>query len=140
MSDHERTGVRDLAFSGWHRAALSADCTAIDLDFLEYCRRCRAPLALIEIAKGHHNTPKPTTVLRHLAERAQVPAWLVLYDIDPGGPHGLSPTFRLMRIWPSRKEFGSQPQEKVVAWFEQLHGQCDCLARASPAPQRSDAS
>lgn len=134
MSDHERTGVRDLTFSGWHRAALSADCTAIDLDFLEYCRKCRAPLALIEIAKGHHTKVKPTTALRHLAECAEVPAWLVLYDIDPSGPHGLSATFRLTRIWPARKEFGSQPQEKVAAWLEQMHSGCKCLARADPPP------
>lgn len=130
MSDQERTGVRDLAFSGWHRAALSKDCTAIDLDFCEYCRVCRKPLALIEIAKGHHDKIKPTTVMAALAQRADLRAYLILYDLDPDDEFGLSTVFRVSRIHPCRKTFGAFHRDVVARMFERLHRECSCRSDA----------
>ena len=103
MSRQERSGARDLTFSRWHRT-LPDFCTCIDLDFLEYCRKCRAPLALIEIASGHHGQIKPTTVLRALATQANIRAYLVLYDLDESAPHGINPNVRVQRIMPNKSE------------------------------------
>ena len=108
MSTNERTGTRDLAYSGFHRAPNLAkhldqvfahianhrdrrmaayraayDCTMIDVDGLEYCRYCRSPLALIEV-KHRKAADKTTAVLAALARRADVPAFLVEYEQEEG--------------------------------------------------------
>lgn len=67
---HDRT-VQD-----WHRATFSRDADAIDLDLMGACHRCRGPLYLIEAST---NPDKATTILRKLAVRANLPAFLVLH-------------------------------------------------------------
>ena len=81
MSRQERYGTRDLTYSKWHRT-LADDLTYIDVDALEYCQRCREPLALIEIARDVGQSFKATPVLRKLAARAGVPAYCALYRIE----------------------------------------------------------
>lgn len=59
------------------------DCTFVDVDVDYACYRCKAPLALIELgARG----PKPTTALRALAAKAEVPALLVQFDVRDDAP------------------------------------------------------
>src|SRR5690606_33274174 len=87
MSQHERTGIRDLLFSSWHRArstkrflgpVRAAKLTMIDLDAVEYCYACNKPLALIEVK--HHNARSVSmTVTRALAFMAGIDAYLVRY-------------------------------------------------------------
>ena len=120
MSREERTGKRDLTFSQWHRS-LPDFCTAIDLDFLEYCQQCREPLALIEIAQGHYATPKPTTVLRMLAVKANIRAYLVMYDLNGTAPHGLASTMRLQRIFPDKSDIRTMDVEAVGKLIARLH-------------------
>src|SRR5262249_27104624 len=76
---YERTGIRDLAYSNWHRQFCPERVTMIDVDGLEYCRRCRSPLALIETALDVGQAVKPTTALEQLSLAANVPAFCVLY-------------------------------------------------------------
>lgn len=123
MSRYERTGQRDLTFSAWHRT-LPHHCTAIDLDFLEYCQRCRAPLALIEIATGHHHRRKPTTVLRRLAQEAGVRAYLILYDVaeTESGMENL----RVARVEPDPCEPVSVTVEQVAGLVCRLHDEHIC--------------
>jgi len=45
------------------------------------CASCRQPLYLVEAST---NPRKPTTILRALAERAEVPAYLVLFSEGKG--------------------------------------------------------
>ena len=120
MSREERTGKRDLTFSQWHRS-LPDFCTAIDLDFLEYCQQCREPLALIEIAQGHFSIPKPTTVLRMLAVKANIRAYLVMYELNKQAPHGLSTTMRLQRIFPDKSDIRTMDVEAVGKLIARLH-------------------
>ena len=91
MSDTERLGWRDLAYSAWHRPASTSrflgleratQLGMIDLDDVEYCRRCSEPLALIETAFDVGHGLKATTVMRRLARRCQLPAVLALYAKD----------------------------------------------------------
>jgi hypothetical protein len=125
VSREERTGERELAFSGWHRS-LSDDCTVIDVDFAEYCNRCKRILAVIETAHGHHGTVKPTTVLRSLARQAGVSAYLILYDCDPAGEHGLAATMRVQRVYPRPSVMKVLSIGEVGALIERIHSAHTC--------------
>jgi hypothetical protein len=110
---YERTGIRDLTYSNWHRQFCPERVSMIDVDGLEYCRRCRMPLALIETALDYGQAIKPTSALEQLSLAANVPAFCVLYakndevcDFDRrrrcrriGCSHGIG-SFRVRRIRP----------------------------------------
>lgn len=125
MSREERTGNRDLTFSRWHRA-LPDFCTCIDLDFLEYCQHCRRPLALIEIARGHHGSIKPTTVLRQLAIAAGIRAYLVLYDLDESVASGIKSVVRAQRIEPDPTNMREMPLSDFGSCIENIHQAHKC--------------
>ena len=118
MSRYERYGTRSLLYSKWHRFYLGDREPMIDLDGIEYCaeRSCSRPLVLIETARDVGQASKPTTVLRRLAELADVLALCVLYlpaegvdlqsgcacepgRVDDQCPHGIV-RFRVRRVWP----------------------------------------
>lgn len=125
MSREERTGERDLTISAWHRT-LPDCCTAIDVDFLEYCQHCHAPLALIELARGHHNSMKPTTVLEHLAAAAGIRAYLILYDLNRNGDFGLAPTMRVRMVHPQRSALTEVSVAAVGRLIERIHTEHVC--------------
>jgi hypothetical protein len=118
VSRFERHGTRDLTYSNWHRQRCPDRATMIDVDGLEYCRRCRAPLALIETAQDVGQAFKPVTALEQLSLAANVPAFCVLYvtdgvrcETDRRGrcrngrcSHGIS-SFRVRRIRPNPTDF-----------------------------------
>ncbi len=83
MPAREYSGVRDLAYSAWHRAdrisrflgrRRAALLSVIDIDWCEYCNvgSCREPLALIETARDQsgNRAVKPATVTGKLATKA----------------------------------------------------------------------
>ena len=78
MSMEERYGSRDLTYSAWHRT-LDPSLHYIDLDAIEYCAQCKEPLALLELAQDVGQGWKATTVLRKLARKARLPAYLVFW-------------------------------------------------------------
>jgi hypothetical protein len=84
MSLRERTFVRCTAYSTWHRT-LAADLTMVDLDAVEYCARCRRPLAFLEIARDVGQTFKPTTITQAVAAAHRAPALCVLYHLTAAG-------------------------------------------------------
>ena len=124
MSRYERTGERNLSVSAWHRT-LSHGCTCIDIDFLEYCQKCREPLALIETAKGHHSIPKPTTVIEHLAAKAGIHAYLLLYDLKSDG--SLDEMVRWNRIFPIRQRRAPMGWDQVAEEIESIHKRHQCI-------------
>lgn len=120
MTTNERTGIRDLTYSAWHRApnlapllepvyAHIADhytrqreallaahrCPMIDVDAVEYCHACYTPLALIEL-KDERARTKVTTVLEALGELSLLPVYLVEMSKDGDGPT----SFRVSRRYP----------------------------------------
>lgn len=133
MSRHERYGTRDLTYSRWHRYALHDGITMIDLDAIEYCRRCRMPLALIETARDVGQDIKPVTVLKKLAMTGNVEAICLLYtpsDVPcecdergrrPGCEHGIL-SMRVRRVAPNeaRKWTVITPAE-YAGWLCSLH-------------------
>jgi len=120
MSREERFGTRDLTYSSWHRRVEPADrntLTYIDLDAVEYCHRCREPLALLELARDVGQAFKPTTVLRALAERAQVPAYLVFYKPDADGN---IIGFRMRQVYPRAGEWQTLSPGEYAAFLVRL--------------------
>ena len=91
MSDTEIYGVRDLAYSEWHRTnsikrfvgAENAKLLAmIDIDvvlYAEYEDSRKEPICLIETARDIGQSNKPSTITRRLAEKANIHAFTVLY-------------------------------------------------------------
>lgn len=69
----------DRTVQDWHRESFPPDYWAIDLDLMGACNRCRQPLYLIESTT---NPNKPFTILENLAERANVPAVVVLHNTN----------------------------------------------------------
>ena len=92
MTMHRRfERQRDVYMDVWHRPQnmrnylgvnRAAKLSMIDVDCVEYCWRCRFPLALIETEKY---TPKlkVTAVLEALAAQSALPAYLVSYQTTP---------------------------------------------------------
>lgn len=118
----ERFGVRDLAYSAWHRTAsikrfigweqaqLLSMCDADSVLWLEYAHHGKEPLALIEAAIDVGQVAKPATAITRLAKRARLPAYLVLYSraqsTNPADQRWRDIRgFRVRRLWP-RAELG----------------------------------
>lgn len=121
MTLHERTGIRKLTYSGWHRPsslsrymplATAKTLAAIDLDFVELCPECWQPLALIETACDTASTQrKATRVTEIIASLIGVPAYLVLYTPTPDDEDIAA--FRIRRIsgWPPPKLYDIEPKQ-----------------------------
>lgn len=93
MSQNERTGVRDLLYSRWHRSAsisrfiglkVAAIIKTVDIDWCEACHWCDEPVALIETQRSQRG-PKRASVTQKLAERAKMPAYSVAYEPSADG-------------------------------------------------------
>jgi hypothetical protein len=137
MSDVERYGVRDLTPSHWHReesmrrflpAEQAHELAMIDLDAIEYCRRCGEPLLLIELAKDVGQSFKSTTVMRKLARMANLRAVLVFWMADEGEVVG----FRVRSIHPYQPEEQSftPSQYAVFLWSFRVTHPCYLEATA----------
>ena len=117
----ERFGTRDLTYSAWHRRGsvrrfVGIDraqlLSMIDVDgamYVEFDHEEKEPLALIEVARDVGQSFKAATVVRRLAKRAQLPAYLVLY-LPGAAPNPADPEhrdidrFRVRRLWPKPEE------------------------------------
>ena len=121
MSLQERYGTRDLTFSKWHRPPNLPDfCSAIDIDFLEYCSVCGKPLALIETARDVGQPYKPTTVLKRLSVVSGIPAYLILYKIELA----VIGNCRVKRVWPNPTELKSVSASTVKTIIISIHEGC----------------
>jgi hypothetical protein len=138
VSRDERYGTRDLTFSRWHRYALPDRVTAIDLDMIEYCRRCRMPLCLIETARDVGQEAKPTLVMERLATVANVVAVCILYtpsgecccrsgSRDADCHHGIEKV-RFRRVHPIDEPFDTWQSWELAAWLTSLHDNHEAIA------------
>jgi hypothetical protein len=113
----EKFGIRDLAYSAWHRAASisryvggrhAATLSMVDVDwvlFAECDLLTRQPLALVEVARDVGQAWKDVRALGDLARRADVPAYAALYRTsaipNPADPRFLDvDRFRVRRVVP----------------------------------------
>ncbi len=94
MTQEERFGTRDRAYSAWHRRQSTRRFVGIedaqllamiDLDaslYVEYDDGDKEPLALIETAVDVGQAFKPATVTLRLAQLANLPCYVVLYTLS----------------------------------------------------------
>jgi hypothetical protein len=117
MSQNERFGFRDAAYSLWHRAASSKrfvgvekaqTLAMIDIDVMPWVEAEEGafePLALIETAVDNNQPGKCGSILANVARRANLPCYTVLYrvtqDLNPAYPQVPDIVeFRVRRLWP----------------------------------------
>jgi hypothetical protein len=129
VSGGERFGTRDLTFSKWHRperhgGVLPEWCSAIDIDFCEYCAFCKKPLALIELARDVGQPSKPTTVLENLSRLSGVPAYCILYT---GQDPDVIVAARIRRVQPNPTAFEHVDEDELKARITRFHTRCDCI-------------
>ncbi len=103
IQDH--TLYHDRTVQDWHRVALPPMATAIDLDLMGACKACSMPTYLIEATTSPN---KPTAILRQLAQRADLPALLIVHDC--------SVVLYADSIWPRTNHRVSGDAE-VAAWL-----------------------
>lgn len=126
MSNHERTGQRDLTYSRWHRddsivryldgdKRLAYELAVVDIDWCECCRRCWKPLALIETQRSEAN-PKSATVTANLAALAGIQAWSVSYSVE----NGEIVRFKRRQLSPLRGEIIEESPFAYARWLVSL--------------------
>lgn len=85
MANRRRYG-EDLTYAEWHRNTLAElyprrghRLDQADRDWTEACHFCREPLCVAEevIDRGQDLNDKATTITRRMAERANIPGWLI---------------------------------------------------------------
>lgn len=156
MSGSERSGRRDLLYSGWHRVERMREFIGglkarhnkmIDLDDVEYCPTCNRALVLIE-TKNSANDPAsfPTYVTATLAIDAGICAFCVCYTCVcgvTGDKHETSDgcdvaEFRVRQIAPGPGETLRMTPEAYAYWlyaFRVDHWRIIC---ANPVRQPQD--
>lgn len=113
----ERYSDRRQDYSAWHRSKSicryvteeqAKALSMIDLDlpvYVEYANDGKRPLALIELAQDVDQDFKTATVTLNLAKRADIPCYVVLYELsdqpNPADPKWKDiKAFRIKRLYP----------------------------------------
>jgi hypothetical protein len=136
MPFKEKTGIRDLGYSLWHRKSLPRYATTTDIDFVEYCPECFEPLVIIETAYGLDNLDKvhtnPIPTIKKLASKALIPFYVVLYEGESEGesecPLCHRPfartriaAFRKKLIYPREGYWTDMSVDEYREWLLSLH-------------------
>ena len=102
-------------YSDWHR---KYDGIAyIDVDSVECCMYCYEPLAIIETCYDKCQEWKATTLSKIIAERLNIPCFLVFYkELTPS-----SLTFRIKRIKSRKTQFQLMSEDQWVKILRSLH-------------------
>ena len=102
-------------YSDWHR---KYDGIAyIDVDAVECCMYCYEPLAIIETCYDKGQEWKATTLSKIIAERLNIPCFLVFYkELTPS-----SLTFRIKRIKSRKTQFQIMSEDQWVIILRSLH-------------------
>lgn len=100
MTNVERSGFRDRAYSTWHRSLTQGaqrELKFLDIDWQEFCDICWKRLAIYELAyDSRENESKNANQTRRLGEDSGTPAYLVLYRTT----QGTVTRVRARRLWP----------------------------------------
>jgi hypothetical protein len=117
---------KDL-YSKWHRKY--DGIAMIDVDSIEVCPKCYEPLAILETCYEKGQQYKATTLVSTLANRLQIPSFLVFYkDIGQG-----SLAFRIKRLWLSNAKYEVMTEDEWVnILYEIQEEHKDCCINATP--------
>jgi hypothetical protein len=103
------------SYNDWHRKY--DGIAMIDVDSVECCQYCYEPLAIIETCYDKGQKFKATTLSKIIAERLNIPCFLVFYKESTPG----SLTFRIKRITGSKTEFRLMNEDQWVKILRSLH-------------------
>ena len=132
----EKTGIRDLGYSLWHRKSLPRSATTTDIDHVEYCPDCFEPLAIFEIAYGLNNLDKEHAysipAIKRLAARARLNFYIVLYEGEHEGasqcptcgrpfPRSRIVAFRKKLVYPGENHWVEMSVDDYREWLMSLH-------------------
>lgn len=108
MTNRERTGFRDQAYSTWHRQ-LDDRLSFLDIDWVERCDTCKRPLAICELAldtgrddKAYYTTQRLAKALDAFDRQGTVRGFVVLYGKNP---RGQITGFRVREVHPRETDF-----------------------------------
>ena len=102
-------------YNDWHRKY--DGIAMIDVDSVECCQYCYEPLAIIETCYDKDQKYKATTLSKIIAERLNIPCFLVFYKQTTHG----SLTSRIKRIRSSKTEFRLMSEDQWVIILRSLH-------------------
>lgn len=146
MPMNERTGERDLLYSGWHRPAArldgvrvprlerylsrreAASLCVIDIDYCEACAICYEPIALIETQRSAY-LPKQAPIMAKLARKAGIPAWSVSYTPNAEGDD--IALFRARQVEPYDDEAYTMTPDVYAKWLLHLRDGHICPRRGA---------
>jgi hypothetical protein len=74
------SNLKQEAYSKWHRKF--DGIAMIDVDSIEVCPHCTQPLAFIELAKDTGQKFKAYTLTKKLADKFEVPGFVVFYKTN----------------------------------------------------------
>ena len=113
MARHWYSKLEQNPYSKWHRQF--DGIAMIDIDSVECCKICFQPLAFIELAKDVGQTFKAYTLTKKVAERFDVPGFVVLYKTNDVNT---IIQFRVKRIAPGVGMM--HPAVKPNDWYKYL--------------------
>ena len=114
-------------YSFWHRKW--ENLAMLDLDSLEICPKCYLPIACIETAMYKGHLQKTTYVTEFVANRLDVPAYMVFYyevktaDYGASEPHIRTKEYpmSLRFIWRNLSENTAFIETDEVVWSQELY-------------------
>ena len=112
-------------YNDWHRKY--DGIAMIDIDSVECCQHCYEPLAIIETCYDKGQKFKATTLSKIIAERLNIPCFLVFYKESTPG----SLTFRIKRITGSKTEFQLLNEHEWVKILRSLHDHHKTLCKST---------
>ena len=80
MARHWYSHLKQEAYSKWHRKF--DHIAMIDVDSVEVCPHCTQPLAFIELAKDVGQKFKAYTLTKKLADKFNVPGFVLFYKLN----------------------------------------------------------
>jgi hypothetical protein len=134
MSRYERSGIRDLGFSQWHRERFDDDAKAYDVDLVGLCHRCDQPQYVIETTRSAGF--KPTKWTARVALMLNVPGYLVHYVNDDDGRLAALTAHLLAPFCSRRLIGGSDAFELHLKALRATHAEL-WHGMSQPAPEQS---
>lgn len=135
MTNRERTGFRDGAYSAWHRK-LDDRLSFLDVDWIERCDACKRILAVYELAYDNgHQDGKAAWATKRLAQgqsdgRGSAKGYVVLYQTQGVRVTG----FRVRQVHPREQaDFTAYTPDE---WAQQLYALrwCHPITPREPEP------
>ncbi len=155
MAQEEKYGFRNSAFSAWHRVpSLSRfvsyqdamEMAMIDTDgapWMEYANGTKRVLLLLETAIDNGQPYKATSVMRDLAEQADIPAFLVMIRLsdhpNPAYPKERDiAEFLYRRVWPD--PYPGLKSASPHQWCAVMKGMREWCTRQTGSYRRFDST